>query len=150
MQQACAVVAASEAASWLERHELEDDFHGLLVYEGARLHLSDNQFRDNDTFDVDPVHGTYLAFGVFSRGVSVLQRSEQGLELLADQLSDAVRVGAVNRIELRPSGTDVAVYVNDRSVLTLEATNAFRGAVGIIAIGSGTFTFRDLVIDARE
>ncbi|TVR95949.1 MAG: hypothetical protein EA416_01540 [Trueperaceae bacterium] len=101
-------------------------------------------------FDFDPARGTYLAFGVSSSGITVLQRSDAGLELLAEQASDAVTAGAVNRLELRPSGTDVAVYVNDASVLTLQATNPFSGAVGIIAIGSGTFTFSELVIDARE
>ncbi len=101
-------------------------------------------------FDYDPERGTYLAFGVSSSGVTVLQRSDAGLELLADQASDAVIAGAVNRLELRPSGTDLAVYVNDASVLTLQSTSAFVGGVGIIAIGWGTFTFRDLVIDARE
>ncbi|NOK78957.1 MAG: hypothetical protein GFH24_608416n1, partial [Chloroflexi bacterium AL-N5] len=48
MRHTYAVVAASEAASWLERNELKENLHGLLVYEGARLHLRDNQFRDND------------------------------------------------------------------------------------------------------
>jgi len=101
-------------------------------------------------FDFDPERGTYLAFGVSSGGVTVLQRSDAGLELLVDQASDAVMADAVNRLELRPSGTDVAVYVNDRSVLTLQATQAFVGGVGIIAIGAGAFTFSEFVIDARE
>lgn len=101
-------------------------------------------------FDYDPARGSYFAFGVSANGVTVLQSSEAGLELLGEQASDAVVAGAVNRLELRPSGTDLAVFVNDASVLTLQTTAPFSGGVGIIAIGSGTFTFRDLVIDGRE
>lgn len=99
-------------------------------------------------FDYDPASGAYLAFAITDEGYAVLQNTGTGLRLLAQEPSDTVVAGAPNRVELRPEPGRVTMLVNGRTAVSLESDTPFAGGIGIVAIGAGSFAFRDLEVAA--
>lgn len=96
--------------------------------------------------NVDTRH--YLALVVSDLGYSVYVHDESGLYEATADTSDAIRLGATNRVTVRTIGTDVQLEVNGTSVGSISFGAPPTGAIGIIALGAGVYTFSGFTYEA--
>lgn len=93
-------------------------------------------------FNVDPETRYYYAFMVKGGdGVSLVLRNAEGFQELASTTTDALRPGQPNRLSVAPTGATLRFLVNDVEVMSIESPSLPAGGVGIIATGTGTFSF---------
>jgi hypothetical protein len=98
-------------------------------------------------FRFDPDQRFYYGFALFNRGrYGVLQRDAEGVHLRMTDTSKAIRADGPNRLSIEPDGSSMRFLINGVEVAAF-ANDAVKGpGVGILAIGSGHFTFDNFVI----
>ena len=96
-------------------------------------------------FNVDPGTRFYYAFMVKSGAVSLALRDEAGFQELASTTTDALREG-VNRLTVTPEGELLRFLVNGTEVMSIESPSLPAGGVGLIAAGTGRFTFDNFAV----
>jgi hypothetical protein len=72
--------------------------------------------------------------------VTLSQRVPEGFEERMSIGGDAVKPG-VNRLEVRENGSTIEMLLNGQSIGSLGNDLIGRGGVGIVAVGTGTFSF---------
>ena len=99
-------------------------------------------------FNFDTDAGSYLALVVTDLGYSLYVRDHDGLNEVMSDTRDDIRLGATNRVTVRTIGTDVQLEVNGTSVGSISFGAPPRGAIGIIALGAGVYTFSGFTYEA--
>ena len=96
--------------------------------------------------DVDSRH--YLALAVSDVGYSIYVRDADGLQAVTSGTRDDIRLAATNRVTVRTIGTDVQLEVNGVNVGSVGFGAPPTGAIGIIALGAGVYTFSGFTYEA--
>lgn len=99
-------------------------------------------------FNLNVDTGHYLAFVVSDLGYAIFVRDDSGLFEATSGTSDAVRLGSTNRLTVRTIGTDVQLEVNGVNVSRIDFGAPPTGAIGIIALGAGVYTFSGFTYQA--
>lgn len=99
-------------------------------------------------FNFDADSGDYLALVVSDLGYSLYVRDDSGLFEATEGTSDAIHLGATNRVTVRTSGTDVQLEINGVNVGSIDFGAPPTGAIGIIALGAGVYTFSGFTYEA--
>lgn len=100
-------------------------------------------------FNVDPETRYYYAFMVKGgNGVSLVIRNAEGFQELTSTTTDALLPGQPNRLTVATTGVTLRFLVNDIEVMSIESPSLPAGGVGIIATGTGTFSFDNFVVGA--
>jgi len=99
-------------------------------------------------FNVNADTGHYLALAVSDVGYSIYVRDAAGLQEVTSGTSDAIRLGATNRVTVRTIGTDIQLEVNGANVESIDFGAPPTGALGIIALGAGVYTFSGFTYEA--
>ena len=99
-------------------------------------------------FNFDASTGNYLALVISDLGYSLYVRDDSGLHEAMAGTSDDIRLGATNRVTVRTIGTDIQLEVNGASVGSVDFGAPPTGAIGIIALGAGVYTFSGFTYEA--
>lgn len=95
-------------------------------------------------YRVDPATRWFYAFllGAGSNyGFFLIDAS--GFTAIVQGTSDAVLAGRPNRLSIVPDGSVMHLYINDRHVTSVDDSRVMGVGVGIMAAGTGTYTFDD-------
>jgi hypothetical protein len=98
-------------------------------------------------FRFDPDQRFYYAFALFNHGrYGVLQRDAEGVHLRHTDRSTAIRPDGPNRLSIEPDGATMRFLINGEAVAAFDHDASQGTGVGILAIGSGRFTFDNFAI----
>ena len=95
-------------------------------------------------YGVDREAGTYYAFVVAKGGkYAVFERTPNGIKRIAAGGNDAINREGVNALSIRFEGNTVSHFINDAKMMGFGSKNPVEGAVGIVAIDRGAYSFDD-------
>jgi len=93
---------------------------------------------------------SYYAFTLDSEGtVSLFRRDEEGFNPLLGMGTEAVKKGDFNTLTIIEQGATFHLLVNGEEIASVESSRTGGGAVGIVALGTGSFTFSEFNLNQR-
>lgn len=95
-------------------------------------------------YRVDPETHSFYAFllrGAQDYGLFVIDTN--GFNAIVEDTSTAIVAGGQNRLTITPEGSVMHLYINDQHVTSVDDARVTGVGVGVIAAGTGTFTFDD-------
>ena len=93
----------------------------------------------------------YYAFVLSPEGiVSLYKRDSEGFNQMMGVSGDYVHIGQENELKITDKEGSFYLSVNDNNIASIESINAGKGALGIVAFGTGHFVFSDFAIQLSE
>ncbi|MDK2896465.1 MAG: hypothetical protein PWP04_585 [Candidatus Atribacteria bacterium] len=91
---------------------------------------------------------SYYAFTLDAEGtVSLSRRDEEGFNQLLGMGTETVRKGNFNTLTIIEQGAAFHLLVNGEEIASVESSRTGEGAVGIVALGTGSFTFSEFKLN---
>lgn len=95
-------------------------------------------------YRVDPATHWFYAFLLGSgQGYGFYLIDGSGFNAIVDDTSDAIMPGQTTRLTITSEGTVMHLYINDQHVTSVDDARVSGVGAGIMAAGTGTFTFDD-------
>lgn len=101
-------------------------------------------------FALEPETRDYYAFVATTDGYAFYRRDEDGFERMISARSSLVNRGASNRLAITATGPELQLFVNDQSIARINRADPADGGIGIIALGTGTYTFEEFTYIAPD
>lgn len=93
---------------------------------------------------------SYYAFTLDAEGiVSLSRRDEEGFNQLLGMGTEAVTKGGFNTLTIIEQGAAFHLLVNGEEIANVESSQTGKGAVGIVVLGTGSFTFSEFNLNQR-
>ena len=92
-------------------------------------------------YGFDPQTKFYFLLVIENDELVFYRRDHTGLNMMTSTSSDAITTG-FNTLTVSERGSEIAIAVNGNEVATIENDVTGKGAVGVAAFGTGTFTFQ--------
>lgn len=94
-------------------------------------------------FAFEPETRNYYAWVGTNDGYAFYRRDEDGFQRMISAQSGLINQGASNRLSITATGPELQLFVNDQRIARIDRADPVDGGIGIIVLGTGTYTFEE-------